>query len=30
VIGEVFAVDIPTSGKDFEAISDIAIRAAKG
>ncbi|TDQ83879.1 shikimate 5-dehydrogenase [Dongia mobilis] len=30
VIGEVFAVEIPTTGKEFDALSDIAIQAAKG
>lgn len=30
VIAEVFHIDIPTSGPGFDAISDIAIRAAQG
>ncbi len=30
VIAEVFAIDIPTSGPDFDAISRIAVEAAKG
>ncbi len=30
VIAEVFDIEIPTSGPSFDAISDIALRAAKG